>query len=104
MYGVVFVTVKDTHQAKRIAKELLKEKLIACATMIKNVESFFWWQGKVDAAREVQLILKTKKSCFTKLAKKIKLLHSYDVPEIIFLPIQKGHKAYLNWIDKTIGL
>ena len=67
MYIVVFVTAKNVRQANRIATELLKGKLIACANIVKDVRSIFTWKGKVDKASEVLLILKAKKSCFSKI-------------------------------------
>jgi len=101
MYIVILITVKNVRQASRITSKLLEAKLIACANIIKGVRSIFWWQGKVDKADEVLLILKSKKSCMSKIVKKVKKLHSYDVPEIIALPIIDGNKDYLNWIKKN---
>ncbi|HLF18263.1 MAG TPA: divalent-cation tolerance protein CutA [Candidatus Omnitrophota bacterium] len=101
MYIVVLVTAKDKRQAKAIAKKLLKEKLIACANIVENVQSLFWWDGKIDGSKEALLLLKTKRGLFGKLAKAVKALHTYDVPEIIALPIIKGYNPYLRWIGKS---
>jgi len=80
---------------------LIKQKLAACVNLINPVNSLFWWQKKVDCAKEVLLIIKTKKGLFKRLEKLVKSLHSYDVPEIIALPIIAGNKQYLNWIDDS---
>lgn len=101
-YIVVFVAAKDASQARAIAQGLLNAKLIACANIVDGVQSFFWWQGKIDDAGEVLLVLKTKKALFKKLVAKVKDLHSYDTPEVIALPIIDGSADYLKWIDKSV--
>jgi periplasmic divalent cation tolerance protein len=101
-YIIVLVTTKDRKQAQTIAQGLLQDKLIACANILPGVESFFWWEGKIDRSKEVLLILKTKKNLFKKLEARIKQLHSYTTPEIIALPIIMGSKAYLKWIGDNV--
>ena len=101
-YIVVFVTTKDKQQARAIAQGLLQAKLIACANIVDGVESLFWWEGKIDQSNETLLILKTKKSLFKKLAAKVKILHSYQTPEIIALPIAAGNADYLQWIGTNV--
>lgn len=99
MYIVVLVTASSKEEANKIAQGLLEEKLAACVNILTGLESRFWWQGKIDSATEVLLVIKTRKTLFNKLAKKVKGLHSYTVPEIIALPIINGNKAYLDWIN-----
>ena len=101
MHCVVLVTAKDVDEAQRIADKLLKEKLIACANIVKDVKSLFRWEGKIDAAQEVILVLKTRRALFAKLVKTVKMVHSYNVPEIIALPIVSGYNPYLKWIDDS---
>jgi periplasmic divalent cation tolerance protein len=101
MYTVILVTAKDEEEAQRIAVALLNERLIACANIVKDVRSLFWWDGKVDTAQEVMLVLKSKKNLFAKIARVVKSVHSYQVPEIIALPIISGDSAYLKWIDTS---
>ena len=101
MYIVVLVTTKNGREANKIATKLVEGKLIACANVIKGVRSIFRWQGKIDRANEVLLILKSKKSCLPKIVKMVKKYHSYDVPEIIALPITDGSRDYLNWIKSN---
>ncbi|MCM8791699.1 MAG: divalent-cation tolerance protein CutA [Candidatus Omnitrophica bacterium] len=103
MYRIIFVTCASRREAKRIAISLIKERLVACVNIIDKVESFFWWQGKVDYAKEFLLIIKSNKKKFPKIEKKIKELHSYKVPEIITLEIVEGEKNYLRWLDESIG-
>ena len=101
---IIFVTTKNVREANRIATKLMEGKLIACANVIKGVRSIFRWQGKVDKANEILLILKSKKSCLPKIIKMVKKYHSYDVPEIIALPIIGGSKDYLNWIKSNCSV
>ena len=100
---VILITAKNDAEAKKIAEALVKKKLIACANIIKGIKSFFWWEGKVDKANEVLLVLKTKRILFKKIEKTVKTLHSYSVPEIIALPIVEGSKDYLKWVNDVTG-
>ena len=102
MHIIIFVTAKNVREANTIATALVKGKLIACANIVNGVRSIFTWKGKVDKANEALLILKSKKSCFPKIVNKVKKLHSYDVPEIIAMPIVGGNKDYLKWIDESM--
>lgn len=101
-YIVVFVTARDAAEARAISKGLLESKLIACANIIGGVQSLFWWQGKIDEASEVLLVMKTKKALFKKLIAKVRALHSYDTPEVIALPVMAGSTDYLKWIDDSV--
>lgn len=101
MHIVVFVTASSKEEAEKITQGLLKDKLAACVNITTGVDSYFWWQGKIDSAKEALLVIKTRKKLFDKLAKKVKKLHSYEIPEIIALPIIKGNKKYLEWINES---
>lgn len=103
-YIVIFVTCLSKKEARYVANSLLKERLVACANIIDGVESFFWWKGKVDKSKESLIIIKTVMKNFGKIQKRIKKLHSYDVPEIIALEIGKGSSDYLNWISASVKL
>lgn len=99
MHIIVFITASSKQEARKIARGLLEAKLAACVNIIENIGSHFWWQGKIDNAREALLIIKTRKALFNKLVNKAKSLHSYEVPEIIALPIIAGDEQYLDWIN-----
>jgi periplasmic divalent cation tolerance protein len=104
MFIVVFVTAKDKIEAEKISQKLIQEKLAACVNIVEGVRSLFWWEGKVDQANEILLVIKTQKTLFKKLEKAVKSAHSYTVPEIIALPIIAGNADYLKWIkDSTKG-
>jgi len=102
-YVVIFSTCANKKEAGRIADNLVKNKLVACVNIIDRVESVFWWQGKTDSAKEALLVIKSKQSKLNKIIKLVKSLHSYQVPEIIALPIMGGYKPYLEWIDESVG-
>lgn len=96
------VTCSSKAEAKKIAGSLLDKRLVACANIVPDIGSRFWWKGKIDNAREVLVIMKTRKENFRKIEREVKRLHSYDVPEIIAIPIMAGNKEYLDWITETV--
>jgi periplasmic divalent cation tolerance protein len=102
MHVVIFITAARKTEATRIAKALLKSKLAACVNIVDKVESFFRWQGKIDRAREYLLIVKSVKTNLAGVCRLVKSMHSYDVPEIIAVPIAGGSKTYLDWINDSI--
>ena len=101
MYIVIFITTKDKEQAGTIAEKLVADKLIACANIVRGIQSIFRWEGKVDRTEETLLILKSRRRHFPRIIQTVKALHSYDVPEIIALPIVEGNKDYLKWITES---
>lgn len=102
-YIVVFITTDDAKEAQQISKVLLKQRKAACVNIISNVDSLFWWEGKLDSARENLLVVKTKASLLPEVINLVKKVHSYDVPEIIALPIVGGNQEYLDWIEKNVA-
>ncbi|MEM5871577.1 MAG: divalent-cation tolerance protein CutA [Candidatus Aenigmatarchaeota archaeon] len=100
MFFVVFITCPTYEEGEKIARVLLEERLAACVNITSDIKSFFWWEGKIQEADEVLLIVKTKKSVLKDLIKKVKSIHSYSVPEIIALPITGGSKDFTKWIDE----
>jgi periplasmic divalent cation tolerance protein len=101
-YGVVFITTSSKKEAEEIAEALVSSGVAACANIIADIKSVFMWRGKKQTCRESLLIIKTKANKFGQLKKKVKKIHSYEVPEIIFLPIVKGDARYLNWIKEVV--
>ena len=99
---LILTTTDKKTVAQKITKALLDQKLIACASILP-MESSYWWKGKIVNAKEFQLILKTKAENFNKIEKVIKKLHTYDLPEIISIDIQKAGKDYIKWIDSEIS-
>ena len=100
MFCIVFVTCPSIKEAEVIALSVLKKKFAACANIISDVDSRFWWKGKLDRAKEALIMFKTTAGNFKKIEKEVRRLHSYEVPEIIAIPIAAGSGDYLKWIEK----
>jgi periplasmic divalent cation tolerance protein len=99
---VVLVTSSSEQEAHKIAGLLLGRRKAACVNIVPRVDSSFWWQGKLDSARENLLIVKTRASLLPEIIELVKSVHSYEVPEIIALPIVDGNEDYLKWIDDEV--
>ncbi|MCE4614309.1 MAG: divalent-cation tolerance protein CutA [Desulfurococcales archaeon] len=99
---VVFITA-PRDKAEELSRKLVEEKLAACVNIVNKVDSIYWWEGKVERDSESLLVLKTELGLLGKLAKKVKELHPYEVPEIIALPIIGGNPDYLKWISDSLG-
>jgi len=98
----VYVTVGNGEEASLIAKEVVKTKLAACANLLSNMSSFYFWKGELQEDKEVVLIFKTNESKLEPLIQKIKELHSYEVPCIVSLPIDSGNSDYLEWLRNSL--
>ena len=99
---VVFVSASSFAEARKIAHGVVASKLAACVSVIPSVESIYWWKGKIETGRELILVMKTTKPRVPALVRRVKLLHSYEVPEIIALPIDAGNPDYLRWIGESV--
>jgi periplasmic divalent cation tolerance protein len=99
---MVFVTAANKAEAEKISQALLNDHLIACANIVYPVTSFFWWQGKIDRAEECLMVLKSRRDLFGELAEKLKGLHSYEVPEVLAVPIIGSSSAYLGWMHEVL--
>ncbi|MFC1994966.1 divalent-cation tolerance protein CutA [Chloroflexota bacterium] len=100
-YIVLLITTANDTEAQQISRLLLEQKKAACANIISGVHSLFWWGNKIDSAQESLLIVKTKASLLSEIIKLVKEAHSYDVPEIIALPVVGGNQDYLEWINSV---
>jgi len=98
MVAVVYTTIDSIQDARRIAHTLVEEQLVACVNVIPNIESVYRWKGKIERENETILIAKTSDDNVKKTITRIKTLHSYDLPDIIVLPIIGGLKDYLDYI------
>jgi periplasmic divalent cation tolerance protein len=98
---VVMVTVPTQELAVKIAGTVVEEFLAACASIVPQVRSFYHWQGNVCDESELLLILKTTVAKWDSLRQRIVELHTYEVPEIIAIPLRDGHSPYLQWIRES---
>jgi periplasmic divalent cation tolerance protein len=100
---VVLVTCGSAKEARRIARAVVEQRMAACTNIVATpVHSIYRWKGKVESAEEFLLVIKTTQGRFAELKAAVKRLHSYDVPEIIALPIAAGGTNYLNWISESV--
>jgi len=97
-YIVVLITTGSLEEAQKIASALLEQRKAACANIVPQVNSRFWWQGELDSADESLLIIKTRASILDDVISIVKQNHSYEVAEVIALPIVGGNPDYLDWM------
>lgn len=97
---VVYCTVPTKKLAKEITKVLMKHRLAACVSLIENVKSTFSWEGELCEEKEFLMMIKTRRANYGKIKLVIEDMHSYNVPEIIALPIVDCSEDYLKWLVK----
>jgi periplasmic divalent cation tolerance protein len=95
---LILTNLPDVGQAQRIARSLVSEQLAACVNILPGVQSVYRWQGMVEEAGEVTLLIKTTQARYAELEAALKVLHPYEVPEIIAMPVVAGWPAYLDWV------
>jgi periplasmic divalent cation tolerance protein len=100
-FVVVLITAGNREEARQIAELLVNEKKAACVNTVADVDSLFRWKGKVESARESLLLVKTRAALLPEIVSLVKEIHSYEVPEIIALPIVGGSEDYLRWLDSA---
>ncbi len=101
-YVIILVTTGSSEEANKIAQELLQQRKAACVNIVPGVQSLLWWQDKLDSASEHLLIIKTRAALLDEVVTLVSRLHSYDVPEIIALPIVGGNRDYLEWVGGSV--
>lgn len=99
-FNLIYITTKDKKEARKIGKELVESRLAACVNIIDDMNSMYWWEGRVQDENEAILIAKTKESLVAELIEKVKSMHSYECPCVVSLPILNGNKKFLKWIEK----
>ena len=100
-YIVVLSTAPSVEEARRIAHEVVIDRLAACVNLVTGVVSVYEWENKVQEEPEVLLIMKTRGALARRLTEKIIEIHPYDCPEVVVLPVLDGSKAYFNWIESV---
>ncbi|MCL1966073.1 MAG: divalent-cation tolerance protein CutA [Candidatus Bathyarchaeota archaeon] len=101
-FVMVYVSASSRVEAERIARVLLDERLVACVNIVDSVFSLFHWEGRVDSAEECLLIMKSRVDLFATLEERVRTLHSYDVPEIVAVPIILVSAKYFDWINSVL--
>jgi periplasmic divalent cation tolerance protein len=93
-----YCTCPDPASARRIAEALVSERLAACVNQLPGIRSTYRWQEAVHTDREELLLIKTTAACLAALERRLLELHPYEVPELIAVPVEQGHAAYLHWV------
>jgi periplasmic divalent cation tolerance protein len=100
---LVIANAPDASCAARIAETLVEQGLAACVNILTPCQSVYRWQGKIERAEEIPLLVKTRRARYAEVEAAIRTLHPYEVPEIIAVPLHAGLPAYLNWIRTETG-
>jgi periplasmic divalent cation tolerance protein len=100
---VVLSACDSEEQATRLARELVEQRVAACVNIIPGARSVYRWKGQIEDAPEWLLLIKSRRDLFDALRAAIGKLHTYEVPELVALPIVDGSDAYLRWLDRELG-
>jgi periplasmic divalent cation tolerance protein len=100
---VVLSTCGSHEEAEKLARHLLEARLAACVNVIMQTRSFYWWQGKIEEAGEWLLVIKTSRDLFEQLRTVLESAHSYELPEVLAIPIVEGSPNYLTWMDRELA-
>jgi periplasmic divalent cation tolerance protein len=100
---IVFVTVASRDDGERIADAVVGERLAACVNILGPIRSIYRWQGEIARDDEHLLLIKTTRARYAELEARVRALHTYEVPEVVALPIERGSTPYLEWIRAMTG-
>jgi len=101
---VVFSTCSTPEEAAKIARKLIEERLAACVNVAPSVRSFYRWKGAIEEADECLLVIKSSRDLFDRLRLELEKAHTYEVPEVVAVPVVDGSPNYLNWVDAELKL
>jgi periplasmic divalent cation tolerance protein len=99
---VVLSTCATEEEAEKLARALLDERLAACVSVIPRIRSYYRWKGAIESANECLLLIKSSRELFGPLAAVLEKAHSYEVPELLALPVVEGATNYLNWLQANL--
>ena len=102
-YILVIITASSVEEAKTISDTLLNKRLAACTNQLSDVKSLYWWENSIQSSDEVMLLAKSRATQFDEIVLAVKEVHSYDIPEVLAIPILSGNPEYLNWIFEETG-
>jgi periplasmic divalent cation tolerance protein len=101
-YIQILTTVNKKEYAEKIAKILIEKRLSGCVQIIGPIKSNYWWEGKIETAKEWLCFIKSKENLYKEIEKSIKEVHPYKIPEIIAIPVFNGYKKYFKWLEVEI--
>lgn len=96
---LVLMTAPDRAVAERIVRALVEERLVACGNIVSGMTSIYRWRGEIERDDEVLVLMKTRAGTVADLLARAPALHPYEVPELLVLPIEAGHRPYLEWVE-----
>lgn len=99
---VVFSTCSSQQEAEKIAANLIEKRIAACVNLIPGVHSIYRWRGKVEYSKEILLLIKSTRELLPQLQSEISRMHSYEVPEVLAVPVVDGMESYLEWMDREL--
>ena len=102
-FCIVYITAGSAEEAETLARSAVERRLAACCSIVPNVRSIYRWQGAVEDDTEHLLIVKTRREQFEDLERHIRAMHSYEVPELLVLPVIGGDADYLDWLRDSLG-
>ncbi|CEG12667.1 Divalent-cation tolerance protein CutA [groundwater metagenome] len=100
-YSIVYTTAGSEKEAENICKNLIEKNLAACINTFP-IKSFYKWKGKFETSNEIAMLIKTRGELAEKVTEEIKKIHSYEIPAIFSISIEKGDDNFFNWIDKNL--
>ena len=103
MYSIIYITTSGVSESKKIAAKLLEEKLAACINIIPTIKSIYLWKHEIEEDTESIMVVKTKSVLVEEVIKKVEDIHSYAIPCILEITINKGSKNYLKWMESELS-
>jgi len=100
----IYITAANKDEARTIGKKMVESRQAACVNIIDNMNSLYWWDGKIQDDREAVLIAKTTADRVAQLVETVRSMHSYDCPCIVSLPVASGNPAFLEWVAEQVAL
>jgi periplasmic divalent cation tolerance protein len=100
---VVFSACDSEDLAARLARHLVEQRLAACVNILPGARSIYRWKDKLEDTAEFLLVIKTRRDLFAALSAELGKIHTYEIPEVIALPIVDGAEAYLDWLERELG-
>jgi len=100
---VVLSTCASEEEAEKLAREMVEQRLAACVNVLPGIRSYYRWQGKLESSGECLLVIKSSRERFDLLRGALEKAHSYDIPEIIALPVVEGAANYMNWLQANLA-
>jgi periplasmic divalent cation tolerance protein len=99
---IIFITAPEDEEAQLIARVLLEQRKAACVNIVGGISSLYWWEREIEQNKESLLIIKTRTNLLDEVIRLVKEIHSYEVPEIIAIPVAGGNSEYLEWVNNEV--